>query len=131
MKSAKHVLSQAKSAAQSAQTWADLSNALFDPESGLLTQAYPNRAERERFVKTDQYQKIRALLNQAISSSGLVTGAKPKKSGRFVVRLPQTMHASLEREAAAEGVSLNQLVVAKLAIPLENALDRKLTRTRK
>jgi len=49
---------------------------------------------------------------------GLVEGATPRKSGRFVVRLPQSLHAALEREAAAEVVSLNQLVVAKLAVGL-------------
>jgi hypothetical protein len=35
-----------------------------------------------------------------------------------VVRLPRSLHAALEREAIAEGVSLNQLVVAKLAVGL-------------
>jgi HicB family len=35
-----------------------------------------------------------------------------------VVRLPQSLHAALEREAATEGVSLNQLVIAKLAVGL-------------
>ena len=53
---------------------------------------------------------------QAIASHGLVSGATPKKkSGRFVVRLPESLHLAIEREAEREGVSLNQLVVAKLA----------------
>src|SRR5207237_9974255 len=118
MKTANRVLHQAKRAAQSVKTWADLSNALFDPVNGLLTQAYPSRVDREQFLKTEQFEEIRQLLNQAMITSGLVAGATPKKSGRFVVRLPQSLHASLEREAAAEGVSLNQLVLAKLAVGL-------------
>jgi antitoxin HicB len=36
-------------------------------------------------------------------------------SGRFVVRLPRSLHAELSRVAAREGVSLNQLVVSALA----------------
>jgi len=36
-------------------------------------------------------------------------------SGRFLVRLPRGLHAELGRRAAAEGVSLNQFVVATLA----------------
>ena len=36
-------------------------------------------------------------------------------SGRFVVRLPRTLHADLARRAKREGVSLNTLVVALLA----------------
>jgi hypothetical protein len=34
-------------------------------------------------------------------------------SDRFKVRIPKSLHAALVREAEAEGVSLNQLVVAK------------------
>lgn len=119
MKTAKQVLKQAEELARSVETWADLSNALFDPVNGLITRAYPTRAEREEFLKTEQYQKIRALLRQAMTVHGLVEGATPaKKSGRFVVRLPQSLHAALEQEAEREGVSLNQLVVAKLACQL-------------
>lgn len=118
MKNANRILEQAERMAGSVETWADFSNALFDPINGLITRAYPARAEREAFLKTEQYKKIRELLARAIDSHGLVAGATPKKSGRFVVRLPRSLHAALEREAAIEGVSLNQLVLAKLAVQL-------------
>jgi antitoxin HicB len=36
-------------------------------------------------------------------------------SGRVTLRLPKSLHRSLEYEARREGVSLNQLIVAKLA----------------
>lgn len=36
-------------------------------------------------------------------------------SGRFVIRLPRTLHKRLKEEASAEGVSLNQYVLYKLA----------------
>jgi hypothetical protein len=112
------VLKSARTVASSAESWADLSNALFDPVSGLLIKAYPTREEREAFLKTKEYGAIRKLLEAAIDETGLVTGATPKKSGKFIVRLPKTLHAALEREAAEEGVSLNQLVVTKLAIQM-------------
>jgi predicted HicB family RNase H-like nuclease len=117
MTNAKRVLKQAQEIARSVKTWADLSNALFDPLNGLVTRAYPIGAEREAFLKTKEYQKIRQLLHDAIDTYGLVEGATPK-SGRFVVRVPRSLHAALEREAEREGVSLNQLVVAKLAAQL-------------
>jgi hypothetical protein len=118
MKSANRILKQAEDVARSAETWADLSNALFNPVDGLVTRAYPTRADRQAFMKTRQYQRIRELVGQAIDASGLVEGSTPRKSGRFLVRLPQSLHAALEREAQSEGVSLNQLVVAKLATQL-------------
>lgn len=124
MTKAAELLQQAEEQAKTAPTWADLSNALFDPLEGLIAKAFPTRAQREAFVKTEEYKKIRALIDRAREQTGLVAGATPQKSGRFVVRLPVSLHAALEREAAAEGVSLNQLVVAKLAAQLSTVLQR-------
>lgn len=38
-----------------------------------------------------------------------------KYSGKFVIRLPKTLHQRLSIEAQREGVSLNQLALYKLA----------------
>jgi hypothetical protein len=123
------LLESAKKLAASATTWADLSNALFDPVDGILAKAYPNREERAAFIRSKEYEGIRGLIDAAIARTGLIEGATPKKSGRFVVRLPQTLHAALEREAGREGVSLNQLVVVKLAVPLTRLYTAPPTRT--
>jgi site-specific DNA-methyltransferase (adenine-specific) len=115
---AEQILEAGQRLALTAETWADLSNLLFDPVDGLVAKAYPTREERERFVKTKEYRAIQSLIDSAVERTGLVEGAKPKKSGRFVVRLPNTLHAALESEAQDEGVSLNQLVVTKLAVQM-------------
>jgi hypothetical protein len=73
-------------------------------------------------LETDEYQSIRKLVSDAMDRTGLVEGATPKKSGKFVVRLPKSLHAALELEASREGVSLNQLVVTKLAINISEGL---------
>jgi hypothetical protein len=112
------ILDSAREAASSAQTWADLSNALFDPEVGLVARAFPTRQAREEFLRTEEYRAIRQLIDDARKRTGLVAGAASSKSGKFIVRLPRTLHAALEMEAAEEGVSLNQLVVTKLAIQM-------------
>ncbi len=110
------LLETAQELARTAETWADLSNALFDPEEGLLAKAFRKRVDREKFVKTREYKAIRQLVNDAKDRTGLVEGATPKKSGKFMVRLPKSLHAALEAEALEEGVSLNQLVVTTLAM---------------
>ena len=120
MQNAQTLLESDRDAAQVVETWADLSNALFDPESGLIAKSYPTRAEREQFVQTDEYRAIRKLIDEARQRTGLVAGATPSKSGKLLVRLPKSLHAALESEAAEEGVSLNQLVVAKLAWQLSS-----------
>ena len=39
-----------------------------------------------------------------------------KYSGKFVVRLPKTLHAKLALEATREGISLNQYALYKLSV---------------
>lgn len=112
------VLESAQRVATSVETWADLSNALFDPETGIVAKAFPTRGEREQFLRTKEYRAIRELIDEAQERTGFVEGATPKKSGKFIVRLPRSLHAALDAEAEQEGVSLNQLVVTKLAVQM-------------
>jgi len=123
MNKAAELLQSAEELARSAESWADLSNALFDQTDGILAQAFSTRAEREAFVKTPEYRKINELLDQAKNRFGLVEGATPKKRGRLVLTVPVALHVALEREAANEGVSLDQLVVAKLTAPIRHFAD--------
>lgn len=46
------------------------------------------------------------------------------RSGKLLIRLPKSLHASLAREAEAEGVSMNQLMVAKLSVSLGRLVAR-------
>jgi hypothetical protein len=118
MSAAVDILAEGKCLAEQATTWADLSNALFDPLDGLVVKRFPDPDDRAAFRKSETYARLHGLVEQKMQETGVVAGSAPTKSGRFVVRLPRTLHAALEREAAAEGVSLNQLVVAKLAARL-------------
>lgn len=77
MSKAAELLQKAERIAQTATTWADLSNALFDPHTGLLAQAYPKRADREVFVQTAEYRAIQGLMKQAMEKFGRVAGADP------------------------------------------------------
>ena len=119
------VLAEAERLAEESKTWADLSNALFDPVDGLVAKSFHDATERREFRKSDAYDALHALVEQKMRQTGVLEGAEPKKSGRFVVRLPRSMHAALEREAREEGTSLNQLVLAKLAVPLDRSGRRR------
>jgi hypothetical protein len=72
------LLREAERAAGEVQTWADLSNFLFNPVDGLVARAYPTRAAREAFVQTAEYRKIRQLVSDARQRYGLVEGATPR-----------------------------------------------------
>jgi len=124
MSKADEILAEARRLAAESETWADLSNALFDPVGGLVAQHVPDEAERRAFRTSEAYDALHWLVEQKMGQTGVLAGSQPKKSGRFVVRLPRSLHAALEQEAAAEGTSLNQLVVAKLAAPLSNIATR-------
>ena len=111
------LLETARAEAAKVTTWADLSNFLFDPEDGIISKAYPVGSERSAFMKSPEYKAIRQLITDVRNRTGLIEGATPK-SGKFLVRVPRSLHAALEAEAEREGVSLNQLVVAKLSVPM-------------
>lgn len=50
------------------KSWVDLSNALFDPEEGILAKQYLTMDERKKFTNTDEYRKIVELVWDAFYS---------------------------------------------------------------
>jgi predicted HicB family RNase H-like nuclease len=116
------ILEEAERLSEKSKTWADLSNGIFDPIDGLVAKRFPDAADRTAFRKSDAYAALHKLVEQKMEQTGVAAGAEPTKSGKFVVRLPRTLHAALEREAISEGTSLNQLVLTKLAARLKGTL---------
>ena len=104
------------------ESWAEFADFLFNQETGLLATSFQNRDERNKFAKSPECRQIQTILQDLMLKHGVVRGATPTKSGRFVVRMPKTLHVKLEQEAQNEHVSLNQLVVAKLALSLGEKL---------
>ncbi len=96
-------------------TWVDANNAIYAP-GGPFVRLFPTKEDREAFAKTNESKRI----DEAIDSlPEPPVRPEPKEySGKFNVRIPKTLHAALVCEAEAEGVSLNQLVLAKLALHL-------------
>jgi site-specific DNA-methyltransferase (adenine-specific) len=118
-----YVLEQAKELAKNVTTWADFSVALFDQRNGIVSRTFKEPMEKQAFYDSDQYKVVSQILLDIMKKHGVENGATPQKSGRFMVRVPRTLHSGLEIEAKREGVSLNQLAVSKLSVPLQDSLD--------
>jgi hypothetical protein len=119
---ARKVLEFAKQRAASAKDWIELSNALYGVD-GKATELFPTEAERSAYMRTAEYKRIVALI-------GALPHPKKNETREVVsnvsapirVRLPRSVHAALLAEAKAEGVSLNQLCVAKLIAQLRTVV---------
>ena len=97
-------------------TWVEANNAVYGP-GGPFARLFPSARDRAAFAKSEESR----LLDQLIDAlpEPPVGPQRREYSGKFNVRVPKSLHAALASEAAAEGVSLNQLVVAKLALHLQ------------
>lgn len=115
---AQQILEFAQQEAQSAGTGISLHNAVYGV-GGKFAELFPTARARTLFAQSDEFKAI----NKLIQDLGGYTGEGSGPSGKFVLRLPVSMHAALLREAEAEGVSLNQLCVAKLALDLKAAIN--------
>ncbi len=120
---AEEILESARQEAKQVDTWADLSNFLFDADDGVVSKAYPVGPERREFMKSPEYEAIRQLISEVRDRTGLIEGATPKQHVLTRFFLPRSLHAALEAEAEREGVSLNQLVVAKLAMQMSHLVS--------
>ncbi len=97
-------------------TWVDANNAVYAP-GGPFVRLFPTKADREAFAHTKESQQIDDLIDSLPDPP--VQSERKEYSGKFNVRIPKSLHAALAGEAEAEGVSLNQLVLAKLAVRLQ------------
>jgi predicted HicB family RNase H-like nuclease len=97
-------------------TWVEANNALYGP-GGPLARLFPSAKDRVAFAKTQESRDIDELIDSLPEPP--VGPERHEYSGKFNVRIPKSLHAALVSEAEAEGVSVNQLVLAKLALHLQ------------
>ena len=90
-------------------------NAVYGP-GGPFARLFPSARDRAAFAKTKESRQIDQVIDSLPEPP--VDQERREYSGKFNVRVPKSLHAALASEADAEGVSLNQLVVAKLALHL-------------
>lgn len=98
-------------------TWVEANNAIYGP-AGPFARLFGSAKDRIAFSKLSESRQIDELIDGLPEPE---TGPQREEySGKFNVRIPKSLHAALASEAAAEGVSLNQLVLAKLALHLQS-----------
>ena len=97
-------------------TWVDANNAIYGP-GGPFVRRFPTKADRAAFSRTKERQQIDELIDSLPDPP--VGPQRQEFSGKFNVRIPKSLHAALVSEAEKEGVSLNQLVLTKLAMDLQ------------
>src|SRR6516165_10505489 len=97
-------------------TWVVANNTIYGP-GGPFARLFPSPKDRAAFAKTKESREIDQLIDSLPEPP--VRPQRREYSGKFNVRVPKSLHAALAAEAEAEGVSLNQLVVAKLALHLQ------------
>src|SRR2546427_8805531 len=97
-------------------TWVEANNVVYGP-GGPFARLFPSGADRVAFAKTGESQQIDELIDRLPEPP--VGPQRREYSGKFNVRIPKSLHAALASEAESEGVSLNQLVVTKLALHLQ------------
>jgi hypothetical protein len=116
-KRAQELLALARKLAEmSGVTWVEANNAIYGP-GGPFARLFPTAKERAAFAKGEESREIDRLVDSLPEPP--VSPQRREYSGKFNVRLPKSLHAALASEAEAEGVSLNQLVVTKLALHLQ------------
>jgi predicted HicB family RNase H-like nuclease len=114
---AQELLTRAQALAQtSGLNWVEANNAIYGP-GGPFARLFPNAKDRVAFSKTKESQEVDRFIDSLPEPA--VGPQRREYSGKFNVRVPKSLHAALASEAEAEGVSLNQLVVAKLALHLQ------------
>jgi hypothetical protein len=97
-------------------TWVEANNAVYGP-GGPFARLFPSAKDRLAFAKMQESRRVDELIDSLPEPP--VGPQRRDYSGKFNVRVPKSLHAALACEAEAEGVSLNQLVVAKLALHLQ------------
>lgn len=121
---ARIALEHARSLRDKGLTWMEIHNALFGV-GGQLSELFSTEPERAAFARTPAFKEIMQIVENVRDDDGdppSLAGLMSSASGTTTLRIPKSLHAALLAEAGAEGISLNQLCLAKLAVQLRTAV---------
>lgn len=118
---AKKLLAFAIEVAKGAENWIVVQNAVYGI-GGKMADLFPDEKDRIALSRTDEFRQIGELIVSLRKEKGdpaPVADLARSANGSVSIRMPKTIHAALLAEARAEGVSLNQLCLAKLCVQLQ------------
>jgi hypothetical protein len=78
---AKQLVAEARKIARQADSWISLSNALSDPQGGLIARYFPEAEQRQEFLRSPEYEVLNQLLLRIIKRKGLYPGAVNGQNG--------------------------------------------------
>lgn len=114
------VLSVAQDLFDQTPDWVTFFRAILGTE-GELSRVFPAASQVLLFRQTDAYAEIQNMLARLRSHSRRRPG--PDEPTRVItVRLPKPLHDSLRAEAHERRTSMNRLAIAKLLVPVDEAL---------
>lgn len=106
-------------------------SARFFGPKGELSQLGETRQDRERILGSELYRWLKEKYEELRLRDAAQFDQETKvASGRLTVAVPRSLHAALKSEAAAEGVSLSELIRLKLSIPYRQMASILIPRTK-
>jgi hypothetical protein len=73
---AKQLVAEAKKIARKADSWMTFTNAMTDPNGGLIARYFPDLEQRQEFVRSDEYEELNKLLLRIMERKGLFPRSK-------------------------------------------------------
>ncbi|MBT4691994.1 MAG: toxin-antitoxin system HicB family antitoxin [Planctomycetaceae bacterium] len=108
----RHAVQRALSMSWETNDWEDFFREIMSMQ-GLIHQIFPSVAQRREFETTPEYVEIQHMMAE-------MRGRRKKrrqdreKTRVITVRLPESLHASLQHEAEQLNTSMNKLCISKL-----------------
>ena len=78
---AKELVAEAKKIARQADSWISLSNALSDPQAGLIARYFPDPGQRQAFLASPEYEELNQLLLRTMKRKGFFPNGAGRPNG--------------------------------------------------
>ncbi|OUT60782.1 MAG: hypothetical protein CBB71_07160 [Rhodopirellula sp. TMED11] len=85
---------------------------------GIVVQLFPAELERRRFFGTPQFIAVQEMLaGMRSEDTSKSDAAEPEQM--ITIRIPRSLHLSLQAESAECNLSINKLAISKLLVPAD------------